>query len=239
MGVGSLDVNDLTTVLPGDLRPVIDLDEIARIMGANGRRLRGSILHEVTRSITHVKKMMAPQCEAVIVPVENCKRGLVVLAQGAELASRKLAKALRDAQYAVCFIVTLGEEVDAAIKKHTLAGNVFSGYIMDAIGSAAAENLAEQFHMETVKRLNGIGKGGTHRFSPGYCDWPITEQGTLFSVLGEKHAGVSLHNSSLMIPRKSVSAVFGIIEDVSSGIDPFERYNPCRNCGKKDCVSRR
>jgi cobalamin-dependent methionine synthase I len=88
--------------------------------------------------------------------------------------------------------------------------------------------------MENLFRNQG--KGVTLRFSPGYCDWPISEQKKVFELVQADMIGVSLNESFLMNPRKSVSGLFGITEEPSQTVSG---YNPCVHCNKRDCFSRR
>ena len=71
----------------------------------------------------------------------------------------------------------------------------------------------------------------SRRFSPGYCDWDISQQKTLFRAVGRDSAGGHSTEGCLMIPRKSISGIIGI------GLcnDNVEHYNPCKTCDKHDC----
>jgi hypothetical protein len=72
----------------------------------------------------------------------------------------------------------------------------------------------------------------------GYCDWSLREQTAVFNQFEDsKSLGVTLSDSCLMTPRKSVSGVFGIIP--KNGNQTIADYNPCTNCSKTDCIARR
>ncbi|MCK7538940.1 MAG: hypothetical protein MZV63_52410 [Marinilabiliales bacterium] len=45
----------------------------------------------------------------------------------------------------------------------------------------------------------------TNRFSPGYCGWDVAEQHKLFSFFKDNFCGITLTESALMNPVKSVS----------------------------------
>lgn len=62
--------------------------------------------------------------------------------------------------------------------------------------------------------------------------WPIKEQHTLFSLLGETDSiGVRLTDSSLMIPNKSISGLFFT--------SPTVDYESCAYCERPGCPDRR
>lgn len=49
------------------------------------------------------------------------------------------------------------------------------------------------------------------RYSPGYADFPLSAQRELLALLdAPRKVGVSLTDSLLMVPSKSVSAVIGV-----------------------------
>lgn len=75
--------------------------------------------------------------------------------------------------------------------------------------------------------------GITNRFSPGYCHWNVSDQHKLFSLFDEAPRGVTLTDSALMNPVKSISGVIGICENVK-----YKDYH-CRLCKSKDCTYRK
>jgi cobalamin-dependent methionine synthase I len=100
----------------------------------------------------------------------------------------------------------------------------------------AADNMVATFHERMKDEYKNQGKQVTLCFSPGYCDWPITEQKKLFNLLDSQDVDVELSDSCLMTPRKSISGVFGIQSDEKHG---DKAYNPCWDCNKTDCQARR
>jgi cobalamin-dependent methionine synthase I len=105
------------------------------------------------------------------------------------------------------------------------------------MGSTVIESMVDKFHKSMEKRYRAKGGRVTLRFSPGYCDWHITEQEKLFRALDSNHLDVELTDSCLMQPRKSISGIFGVLP--SSINPPAPPYNPCSKCKKKNCPSRR
>jgi len=62
-----------------------------------------------------------------------------------------------------------------------------------------------------IRQELASGEGLVSRFSPGYGDLPLDYQRTLLSVLDtSRKIGVSLTDSLLMVPSKSVSAIVGV-----------------------------
>ena len=126
--------------------------------------------------------------------------------------------------------ITLIEEMVNQLAKDRL---VLQASILDAIGSAAAEKLADAVQAQIGEIAHEYGLTISRRFSPGYCDWNIGQQQMLFWALRDNTSGVRLTSTCLMLPQKSVSGIIGI------GSSEAENYNPCKTCDRHDCVGRR
>jgi hypothetical protein len=170
--------------------------------------------------------------------VARIDREGLVLSNGMILKSRKMAHALRDAVKVIGFIATVGRRIDREIDSLMDGGALAHGYIADALGSGAVEDLANRFHADMARGQAHLNRSVGLRFSPGYCDWPVIDQHKLFSLLDHEAVGVELGDTSLMAPRKSISGVFGIF-DTGGDRPETGNHNPCRRCGKKDCIARR
>ncbi|MFQ5822943.1 MAG: vitamin B12 dependent-methionine synthase activation domain-containing protein [bacterium] len=73
-------------------------------------------------------------------------------------------------------------------------------------------------------------------YSPGYCGWHISGQKKLFQYLHPERIGISLNDSFLMSPLKSVT---GVLVSGKKDIHFFEsNYSFCRFCKTKSCRAR-
>lgn len=152
------------------------------------------------------------------------------------LNSHKISQTLKKSKKIIFFITTLGKKIDNEIRKLMHRGRMSDAYILDTMGSAAAERLTQTFQEQFGKSMCPQGMRTTLRFSPGYCDWNIKEQEKIFSVLDSSSIGVHLTPKYMMVPRKSVSGIFGIEHGESASKKPF---NPCDHCAMKHCSMRR
>jgi hypothetical protein len=151
------------------------------------------------------------------------------------IASSVLKETLCNCESVFLFIATIGAELESESSKLMRENNSLESLIMDAIGSQAAEALADSLCRTLSDEVKPQGLAVTHPFSPGYCDWNIEEQKILFFVLDGGEIKVKLTDSCMMIPRKSVSGIIGIGQSESLGKKNF----PCQNCAKEKCPSRR
>ncbi len=131
--------------------------------------------------------------------------GKCVLTERLTIASRDFAGIAGGSRSILFLGVTLGREVDRLIRKKS-AASMSEGFVYDAIASAMVENLTDLAEEMTVS-----GREHTGRFSPGYGDMPLDIQGELLSLLeGARLLGITLNESGLMSPSKSVTALIGL-----------------------------
>jgi len=176
----------------------------------------------------------------------------VQLDNGTMFRSRTLARYMGNSRELFLFGATLGSRVDIALRRIALTSVAEAG-AAQAVAAALIETYCDDCCCELAKGLPE-GKLLKWRYSPGYGDWPLEEQKILFPVLDCAHTiGLTLTESCMMAPVKSVTAVIAITEkevaDKESGDPrqsftagkPFvnERGSSCSRCGKTDCAFRR
>ena len=134
--------------------------------------------------------------------------------------SLSIKKHLEGCNKAVLMAVTLGVGVDQLLRK-TQVTDMALAVILDTGASVLIEQLADDFQEEIVKKPDASDQNDTFttpRFSPGYGDWPITEQARIVRLLdGQRQIGLNVTKDSLMIPRKSITAVIGIADHPVKG----------------------
>lgn len=144
------------------------------------------------------------------------------------LKSENLSVNLAGCEGAIIFAATIGVEIDRLIAKYGRLSQS-KALMLQAIGTERIEALCDAF-CEDIK--NQIGMGLRPRFSAGYGDLPLEAQEHIFAVLDcSKRIGLSLNNSLLMSPSKSVTAFVGLS-------DSTEKQNKCSSCDKLDCTFR-
>lgn len=139
---------------------------------------------------------------------------------------------LRKSKKAALFISTIGPAMETWAKKLSTEGDVALSYLVDTVASVTEEEVTDllQDHIEKQMQMRGLKI--TNRYSPGYCDWSVSEQHLLFSFFPINFCGITLTESALMVPIKSVSGIIGIGTEVKK-VD-----YACDKCGMKDCTYR-
>jgi len=218
--------------------PTIDKNELAKFFGSDdfGNVSRSTCM-KIEKLETVFEKLVDPSLCHQNMGIDSVEKGAVKLQEGPEFKSPKLAKTLKDCEEIICYITTLGEDVENKIKRLMDQKRLSEAFILDAMASVAADSMVTTFHQHMKNNYENQGKQVTLCFSPGYCDWPITEQKKLFNLFDSNNVDVELTDSCFMQPRKSVSGVFGI---TPQGSNPIKKhYNPCLECKREDCSARR
>ena len=128
----------------------------------------------------------------------------------AKVESSDLAKCLKDCHKIVVFGATVGLELDRLILRYGKSQPSVS-VCLQAIGAERIEAICDAFCADLSKKYSLEGKKLRPRFSAGYGDLPLDFQEEIFSALGcDKHIGLTLNDSLIMSPSKSVTAIIGI-----------------------------
>ncbi|MBE6780301.1 MAG: Vitamin B12 dependent methionine synthase activation subunit [Ruminococcaceae bacterium] len=146
------------------------------------------------------------------------------------LRSKDLSFDLSGCKSAILFAATVGVGIDRLIAKY---GRISpsKALMFQAIGAERIEALCDAFCADISKEYN---IGTKPRFSPGYGDLPLAAQKDMFAVLSpEKQIGLTLTDSLLMSPSKSVTAIVGL-----GGKKENTITNKCAFCDNKDCTFR-
>jgi hypothetical protein len=145
---------------------------------------------------------------------------------------KTVAKELRNATSAAFFICTAGEGISRRSQDLLTGEDPVLGYVFHELGSMIVEAAADQLQTEIERNALSDGLLITNRYSPGYCHWNVADQHKLFSFFPPNCCGITLTDSALMYPIKSVSGIIGLGADVS-----FRDYT-CSLCSQIDCFHR-
>lgn len=144
--------------------------------------------------------------------------------------SKDLARCLNGSSEVILFAATVGLEIDRHIAKHQRFSPT-KALLMQAYGAERVETLCNAFCGEIKRQAEAEGLQCTARFSPGYGDLPLEAQRDVFRLLDcNRKIGISLNESLLMTPSKSVTALFGM----GAGVCPKQEHK-CERCEKMDC----
>ena len=167
--------------------------------------------------------------------LEPVPEGLQISRTSLILTGEDIREHLKNCTEVFLMGVTAGIELDKRIRRYMVT-EPDVGVVMDSCGIQAVEEIAHLAEKELEQIVVKEGYHLTWRFSPGYGDLPLETQKTLIQVLDtHRKIGVSLTESCLMMPSKSVTAILGI-SDTKRDI----RENKCDFCNNRErCTFRK
>lgn len=146
---------------------------------------------------------------------------------------KRITALLADIEALIAIIVTAGKGMEKWMQQCNDRGDTFTSYVVDVTGSEIVDKTALKLREETVKAWQLSGLGISNIFSPGYCEWPVSDQETLFSFFPEGCCGIYLNDTQLMDPIKSISGIMGIGTRVSAHGEDY-----CSHCENTHCIYR-
>lgn len=188
------------------LSPVqADYSETARYLGYRKTSLPdeqiSSLIDECIRELFNV---ISPQAVYEFFDVETAFPHSVRFAD-VEIISVDLARNLHDCKRVALLAATIGPQVDAVIRRcQTL--NPAKASVMQAAGAMYIEKFVDLVNDEIKKAVCGKSKP---RFSPGFGDVSLEVQKDFFRLLPCARIGLTLMDSLIMSPEKSVTAFVG------------------------------
>ena len=182
----------------------LNMNEILKYLGFRGQELTEEIAAQIRRCTDEVLAAATPRLTYRHAPLED---GAVL---GVTFAGNDIPQMLEPCEEVVLFGATLGPGVERLMMRYEVV-NAADSVIMDACASTAIENICNNFESDMRRTVEAEGRYLTDRFSPGYGDLPISEQPKFFALLDmTRRIGVSLTPTTIMVPRKSVTAIMGI-----------------------------
>ena len=149
------------------------------------------------------------------------------------IVSQTVGKAIRGSEAVILFAATVGSPFDRLIARYSRV-EPSKALILQAIGAERVESLCDAFCAQMSTELSKSGNRLTRRVSPGYGDISLSLQKEIFAVLDcPRKIGLTLDQSLLMSPSKSVTAIAGITDRCE------EHQDQCADCDKTDCAYRR
>ena len=187
---------------------IVNKSEIYRYLGyKTGMDLPKEIETSVEEILDNVLKQSVPK---VCYKYFETKVGEQVDFGFMSVESKELASNLEGCTETVIFGATIGIYTDRQIQKEQILSPV-RALIYQAVGAAVVEAVCDDFNEWIRQKEKEKGRDICPRFSPGYGDVSLSIQKSIFQELSlAKLAGITLTDSLLMIPEKSVTAIIGI-----------------------------
>ena len=202
----------------------VNRKEVERYLGYRGLTTIDEKMQSVIEDcIREMEEAMTPRCIYKTFPIEwdgeSCEFA------GIRVEPGNLTRNLKGCKEIVMLAVTIGPGADRLVKRSEIR-DMLKAYTYQAVGAAAVEAWCDEVNERIKQEPADKGLYTRPRFSPGYGDFPLEVQKDFERILEmPKSIGVSLSESLLMTPTKSITAVIGL----------SDRATDCHRAGCEEC----
>jgi len=207
----------------------ISVSEALRYAGHRGAEVPRQLLAIAQETAAECRKHIYPRYTASRFSIKSGPDGVKIGDTDVVLQGEDIKKHLAGCSECYIICVTAGMEADGFIRS-MLAVDTVRGMLADGCATAAVESCCDCLENRLREKLKAEEKYLTWRYSPGYGDFPFTQQPQILSLVqAAKFAGVTCNESCIMTPSKSVTAVMGIASEKPRG-----RRVKCDSCPNKN-----
>ena len=139
---------------------------------------------------------------------------------------------LKGSEYIAIFACTIDNELNKKLIGYDKE-QLTEAYIFDTICTIIVEKSLKYMFQQLQNDLKDTGLKTTNTISPGNCGWSIFDQKKIFQLLPKNYLNISLNNSGMMQPVKSISGIIGI------GKSARFKHTDCKSCLSKNCMYRK
>lgn len=216
----------------------LSTDHVLRAQGADPdmiRHRRPSLISSTDEAIIRGTLLVKPIVLFEIYKVKGFRHDRLELIipgnnRRSFLSGALITQHIARAQEVVVMLCTLGRALDGTIAS-LFNTDPLAALALDGFGSTAVEMLAVKASNYFEKIANYGGYKTSMPLNPGMIGWPVdVGQAEIFSLLDCEVIDVSLTDSFMMVPNKSVSLVIGMGEEMSSAGTPCEFCNLKETC---------
>lgn len=209
----------------------IRTQEAIRYLGYKNSQPDEKILKIISDCEKEILSVLEPKYIYKILEIQNVdtNEGIVTFKScRVVFKGRDIAKHLNGCEKAAVMACTASAGVDRLLRLYQIQ-DMTKAVVGDSLASAAIEQICDLAQKEISEKADGY---TTWRFSCGYGDFPIETQREIVALLDtQKRIGLSATESCMLVPAKSVTAVFGIsknpIERKRRGCESCNLYKTC------------
>ena len=163
-------------------------------------------------TLTEAFSLMEIQGAGLPASFRSPRPGDIRLAGGAVFHSGDLARFLRGCDDLLLMGATAGQTIMTAIEEASRAGRMARAAVLDAAASEAVDGALDwitgYYRRKLLRKLKTV---TGRRFSAGYGDFSLENQKIIYELLRLGDLSVTLTDTFMLIPEKSVTAVAGIM----------------------------
>lgn len=204
--------------------------EILRYLGRRDQEVPESLDHMIDECIALMRGAAAPRHVSLDFGLSPDGGGVFLTEAALLLPGRDIERHLRGCVRAVLVAATLGSGADSLIRRweHT---DLTRSLILDACATQLIEEYCDNLEQTLRARAAASGLAATARFSPGYGDLPLDVQPQILRALNaERRIGLTCTENFILLPRKSVTALVGLGENLTVSPGGCGNCAMCQTC---------
>ena len=202
----------------------INKNEVIRYLGYRGITEPDEYLNQmIDDCMEDMQKLCVPRNIYKIFPIkwsnDSCEF------EGIKVGAGNLLVNLKGCSEIVMMAVTIGPQADMLVRRSEIR-DMLKAYTYQSVGAAYVEAYCDEVNKKIIEEASLRHMFTRPRFSPGYGDFPLEVQKDFERILDmPRTIGVTLSDSLLMTPTKSITAVVGL-----SDIDMDCHRSGCEVC---------
>lgn len=210
----------------------LNIDEALRYLGA-GAQAPAALRQEMADVARQLMQTLRPRYIYRVYPLRHEEHTELLPDADVALTGGTARRMLAQCDQAVLLMCTLGAQFDTLLRTQQ-ARDMSRAVMLDACGSAWVEAGCDAAEQELKTRFPE--RYLTDRFSPGYGDLPLTLQPGICAALdAQRRLGVTVTESLLLNPAKTVTAVIGL-----ANTPQMARIRGCAYCAlRQTCALRK
>lgn len=207
--------------------------EAIRYLGYGRKQADEKTLALIKEAFSELDKVSEKRLVYSAFPVDMEEQGRIRIGN-MKIQSRNLEKNLSGCGQVILLGATLGIQVDLQMKRYSLT-DMAKTVVLQACAAALLEEYLDGWQQKKAEQLEKQGLYLRPRFSPGYGDFSILHQRDILAMLeAPKKIGLTMTDSSMLTPTKSVTALIGLSRENADC-----PVSGCESCKKTDCAYRR
>ncbi|MVX62155.1 methionine synthase [Clostridium chromiireducens] len=209
----------------------INRDEVLRYLGYKGQDIDEKMISIIDECREEIKKVINPRVVYNYKDIHQNDEGVEVITTNLVLKGKDIKEHLSNSKVCVLMAVTLGNEVEKKTRLYEKI-DLTRALILDACATTAVEEVCDIVENDVKEKAALEGMDITFRYSPGYGDLPLDVQNSFLRALdAQKKIGLTVSENNLLFPRKSVTAIIGIVENgIKKKKKSCEECNNYQNC---------
>ncbi len=230
-------MREIIEISVNDVKP--DRDDVLKMQGIPpGNSLSEKVETLLKRAMDLFLEFAQPV--AIVSDISIPEFAEVYSGEGLNEKKTPLDEIFKKADSLALFALTIGEKVSQKIDELFAANEFALGSMLDSVASAGTDKTADSVDEYFLNQLSEKGRitpfTGMLRYSPGYCGWHTSGQKKLFGFLHPEDIGITLLDSFLMKPLKSISGVMVVGKKEIHIFD--DSYPFCSECRSHSCRDR-